>query len=405
MYMLDETLNLLDPRILENPYDFYTQLRETAPVWQVPNTRVFLVASWDRVVEAVDRIADFSSNLTGVLVRGDDGFPDVLEFPPEIIASAAISTADPPVHGLHRKLSQSTLSGPAVARLEAPIIAAVDALLAPLVKSGGGEVIGELARRLPALVLSWLLGFPQDDADKLMNWGEQGGVLLHGTHTAAEIGELLSDTVALSAYIDAQIDVARATGGEGFAGQLAKAIGEGLIDQTEARNSLLVMIGAAVETTLSLIGNALWILARTPGMEERLRGEPSLIPAFIEETARIESPFKGHYRVVRRTSQLGGVDLEAGDRLLLLWASANRDGAMIKNPDTLDLDRPNPRRHMAFGHGLHFCLGAALARQEVRIVMERLFAHTDRIALGEGGATIVPSLFVRRLSKLELKFS
>ena len=405
MYMLDETLNLLDPRILENPYDFYTQLRETAPVWQVPNTRVFLVASWDRVVEAVDRIADFSSNLTGVLVRGDDGFPDVLEFPPEIIASAAISTADPPVHGLHRKLSQSTLSGPAVARLEAPIIAAVDALLAPLVKSGGGEVIGELARRLPALVLSWLLGFPQDDADKLMNWGEQGGVLLHGTHTAAEIGELLSDTVALSAYIDAQIDVARATGGEGFAGQLAKAIGEGLIDQTEARNILLVMIGAAVETTLSLIGNALWILARTPGMEERLRGEPSLIPAFIEETARIESPFKGHYRVVRRTSQLGGVDLEAGDRLLLLWASANRDGAMIKNPDTLDLDRPNPRRHMAFGHGLHFCLGAALARQEVRIVMERLFAHTDRIALGEGGATIVPSLFVRRLSKLELKFS
>ena len=405
MYMLDETLNLLDPLILENPYDFYTQLRETAPVWQVPNTRVFLVASWDRVVEAVDRIADFSSNLTGVLVRGDDGFPDVLEFPPEIIASAAISTADPPVHGLHRKLSQSTLSGPAVARLEAPIIAAVDALLAPLVKSGGGEVIGELARRLPALVLSWLLGFPQDDADKLMNWGEQGGVLLHGTHTAAEIGELLSDTVALSAYIDAQIDVARATGGEGFAGQLAKAIGEGLIDQTEARNILLVMIGAAVETTLSLIGNALWILARTPGMEERLRGEPSLIPAFIEETARIESPFKGHYRVVRRTSQLGGVDLEAGDRLLLLWASANRDGAMIKNPDTLDLDRPNPRRHMAFGHGLHFCLGAALARQEVRIVMERLFAHTDRIALGEGGATIVPSLFVRRLSKLELKFS
>ena len=261
------------------------------------------------------------------------------------------------------------------------------------------------SRRLPARVLSWLLGFPQDDADKLMNWGEQGGVLLHGTHTAAEIGELLSDTVALSAYIDAQIDVARATGGEGFAGQLAKAIGEGLIDQTEARNILLVMIGAAVETTLSLIGNALWILARTPGMEERLRGEPSLIPAFIEETARIESPFKGHYRVVRRTSQLGGVDLEAGDRLLLLWASANRDGAMIKNPDTLDLDRPNPRRHMAFGHGLHFCLGAALARQEVRIVMERLFAHTDRIALGEGGATIVPSLFVRRLSKLELKFS
>lgn len=405
MLKLDETLNLLDPALLKDPYGFYSQLRETAPVWQVPNTRVFLVASWGLIVEAAGRIEDFSSNLTGVLVRGEDGFPEVLEFPPEIIASAAISTADPPVHGLHRKLGQSTLSGPAVARLEAPIIAAVDELLAPLIRSGGGEVIGDLARRLPALVLSWLLGFPASDADKLMTWGEQGGVLLHGTHSRAQIAELLSDTIALSAYIDEQIDLALTTGGEGFAGELANAIEEDLIDRTEARNILLVMVGAAVETTLSLIGNTLWVLASTSGMEERLRSEPKLIPAFIEECARLESPFKGHYRVVRRSCELGGVELRPGDRLLLLWAAANRDGAVIANPDTLDLDRSNPRRHLAFGHGLHFCLGAALARQEVRVVIERLFAHTQQIELGENGATILPSLFVRRLSKLVLRFS
>jgi cytochrome P450 len=399
------TANLLDPGLLNDPYPFYAQLRREAPVWQVPGRRVFLVATWDLVVEAAARTEDFSSNLTGILVRGADGRPEILEFPLDIVASAAIATADPPAHTLHRKLAQPSLSPIAVARMEPAVVEAVDRLLRPLLAARGGEVMSAIASPLPALVISWILGLPADDADRIMEWGVQGGDLLHGTRTVQEIVEILPKTEALSAYLDERLLKAREGGDDaGTSGQLARMVADGVTDMLTARNILLVLIGAAVETTMSMIGNTLRLLVETPGLETRIRSDPALIPALIEESARLESPFKGHYRLVARSCRLGDVALEPGDRLQLLWASANRDEAAIADPDSLDLLRPNPRRHLAYGHGLHFCLGAALARQEARVVLERLLAKTTRIALGAGGAELIPSLFVRRLDRLDLHF-
>jgi cytochrome P450 len=397
-------VNLLDPVLLDAPYDFFARLRRDAPVWRAPGTRVSLVANWELVVDATSRTEDFSSNLTGVLVRGADGRPKVLEFPPDVIASAAIATADPPAHGVHRKLAQPLLSPQAVARLESAITSAVDAMLQPLLETGGGEIMGQIANPLPALVVTWILGFPRDDSGQIMAWGTQGGDLLHGTRTAQEIADLLPETAALAGYLDQRLlEACQAGNGEGMTGHLAQMIKDGGTDALTARNILLVLVGASVETTTSLIGNTLRLLVETPGLEALLRREPNLVPALIEESARLESPFKGHYRVVRRHCRLGPVAFEPGDRLLLLWASANRDETIIPDADTMDLRRPNLRRHLAYGHGLHFCLGAALARQEVRIVLERLLARTKRLELCS--ASRIPSLFVRRLSRLELRFS
>ncbi|MDB5393716.1 MAG: cytochrome [Rhodospirillales bacterium] len=399
------TVNLLDTDLLNAPYTFYTQLRRDAPVWRVPGTRVFLVARWDLVVDAAARLEDFSSNLTGILVRGTEGRPELLEFPPDIVASAAIATADPPAHTIHRKLAQPSLSPITVAKMEPAVVEAVDRLLSPLLARGGGEVMATLANPLPALVIAWVLGLPPGDADRIMKWGVQGGDLLHGTRTAQEIVQILPETEALSAYLDDQLLKAATRGDDvGTTGQLARMIAEGATDRLTARNILLVLIGAAVETTMSLIGNTLRLLIETPGLEVRIRRDRTLIPALIEESARLESPFKGHYRVVRRPCHLGDVALEPGDRLQLLWASANRDETVIADADRIDLSRPNPRRHLAYGHGLHFCLGAALARQEVRVVLERLLARTTRIASGDDGAELIPSLFVRRLDRLDVRF-
>lgn len=399
-------INLLDPLLMDGPYEFYGRLRREAPVWQVPHTQVFLVATWDLVMDALGRPEDFSSNLTGILVCGADGKPAVMEFPPDVIASAAIATADPPAHTLHRKLAQPPLGLQAVARLEAAVTEAVDALLTPLLEHGGGDFMHSVANQLPALVVTWILGLPPTDADKIMKWGVQGGDLLHGTRTIAEIVGILPETEALSAYLDGQLEAARAAdSGEGMTGHLARMIAEGVTDPLTARNILLVMVGAAVETTMSLIGNTLRLLVETPGLQARLRADPTLIPALIEESARLDSPFKGHYRVVTRPCELGGVAFRPGDRLQLLWASANRDERVIPNAEQMDLARPNLRRHLAFGHGLHFCIGAALARQEVRVVLERLLARTAQMELGDGGVELVPSLFVRRLDRLDLRLT
>jgi cytochrome P450 len=138
-------------------------------------------------------------------------------------------------------------------------------------------------------------------------------------------------------------------------------------------------------------------------MAENLRHAPRLVPRFIEEVARLESPFKFHYRVVRRACELGRVELAEGDRLMLLWASANRDPAQFDDPDALRLDRRHPKQHMSFGRGSHFCIGAPLARLEVRVVLEHLLSRTKHISLcADDRAVHAPSIFVRRLERLPI---
>jgi cytochrome P450 len=400
------TVNLFDHTLMENPYDFYRLLRQRAPVWRVPETRVFAVANWDLVTEATSRVEDFSSNLTGALVRDANGRPTVLEFPPGSVSDSAIATADPPEHGLHRRLSLAPVSATAIAKLEPAITAAVDRLWAPMLKQGGGEAINGLALQIPGLVVTWLLGLPEDQADRLARWGVSGGDLFHGTFEAKEIAESLSEIATETAYLDERVQAAIDQGdGAGMVGQLAKTVADGVIDAKTARGILLTMVGAAVETTLSLIGNTILLMVETPGLQAHLRKNLDDIPALIEESARLESPFKFHYRLVRRSCRLGQVDLVPGDRLQLLWGSANRDETAIDDADRLDLTRRNPRKHLAFGHGIHFCIGSALARQETRIVLERLLTQTKDIALGKRGAVRLASIFVRRLETLDLRFT
>jgi cytochrome P450 len=146
------------------------------------------------------------------------------------------------------------------------------------------------------------------------------------------------------------------------------------------------------------------LLAERPELQAQLRREPGRLAAFIEEAVRLESPFRGHYRAVVRPARLGGVALEPGDRLLLLWASANRDEARFERPDELDLARRHPRDHLGFGRGIHFCVGASLARLEARVILEELLARTRRFTLHSAlPPAHVPSLFVRRLAHLDLR--
>lgn len=405
MNALSPTINILDPELIENPYDFYATLRRDAPVWEVPGTGVHYVSTWDAIMDALQRPEDFSSNLTGALVRGADGRPDVLNYPEDVLASTALSTADPPMHTLHRRLVQPILSMPAVAAMEPGITAAVDSLLDGLLARGECEAINEMCGVLPARVVSELLGFSRDDAPQVLAWGKEGGALLDGTHSLEELVPVFGLMMEMAGFIEDRMKEASAGRGHGVAGVLAGHVDAGTICERDARNMLVIMLGAAIETTLSLIGNVLWVMLRTPGMQDRLRADPALITPFIEESARLESPFRGHYRVVKRDCTLQGVNLRAGQRLLLLWSSANRDPAAFDRPDELDLGRDNSRRHMAFGQGLHFCLGRPLARLETRVLMERLLARTTHISAGEKGMALHPSIFVRRLETLHLRFA
>ena len=163
------------------------------------------------------------------------------------------------------------------------------------------------------------------------------------------------------------------------------------------------MFAAGGESTAALIGSMVRYLAEHPETARLLRESPDLIPRFVEEIGRLYPPFNFHYRVVKRGCEFAGFDLHPGDRLMLLWASANRDPAHMDDPDELRLDRKHGKDHMTFGRGNHFCIGAPIARLEGRIVCEELLGATESIARKPGHEpTYANSIMVRRLVRLPL---
>jgi cytochrome P450 len=164
---------------------------------------------------------------------------------------------------------------------------------------------------------------------------------------------------------------------------------------------MLTLFSAAGESTASLLGSAAWILVSRPEIQRQVREDRNLLSPFIEETLRFEPPFRGHYRHVLRDTTLGGVDLPADSHLLLLWGAANRDPAQFDSPQEFRLDRPSGKGHVTFGKGAHFCVGAALARLEARIVLGMLLDRTEWIEAADVGKWL-PSILVRRLERLEL---
>lgn len=182
---------------------------------------------------------------------------------------------------------------------------------------------------------------------------------------------------------------------------LAARCGSGELERAPALAVMLTLFSAAGESTASLLGSAAWIMAEKPELQRRLRDDPMLLEPFIEETLRMESPFRGHYRHVRRDTTLGGVALPADSHLLLLWGAANRDPARFEEPNEFRLNRPSAKNHLAFGRGAHFCVGNVLARVEARIILRTLLERSSWIETADVGQWL-PSILVRRLNHLEL---
>jgi cytochrome P450 len=205
----------------------------------------------------------------------------------------------------------------------------------------------------------------------------------------------------LSAYVMEHFEKANAGPENGLIADLATRYASGELAQGPALGMMLTLFSAAGESTASLLGSAAWILTDRPEIQRQVRENPELLGVFIEEVLRFESPFRGHYRHVSRDTTLAGVDVPADSHLLLMWGAANRDPVHFEAPNDFRLDRPSAKDHVTFGKGVHFCVGAALARLEARIVLGTLLERTswiDAIEVGEW----LPSILVRRRERLQL---
>lgn len=400
------------PDAIEDPYPFYASLREHAPVHEIGATGVFLVATWKLIEEVLFRHREFSANLTGILVIGAKGSPELLDLDGLGTFTDSIANADEPDHAVHRSVVQPAFTARTIGALEPELRRRTGERISAFVAAGGGDFAREVSEWIPTWATARVAGLPLEDLDRLRVWGMTGGDLLAASVEISRMAELGEQTREMAAYLDALLDgaIGRARDGDAsrdaMADRVARAVHAGSLPRRHALGILVVLLGAGIESTASLIGSAVRLLALRPALQAQLRRDPHLVPAFVEEVLRLESPFRFHYRAVTRACELGGVALREGQRLMLSWASANRDEAIFERPDEIDLGRRHPRHHLAFGRGIHFCVGAPLARLETRVVVEELLARSGGFEADPARPPRhVPSLFVRRVETLPLRVS
>ncbi|WP_035717123.1 cytochrome P450 [Gordonia terrae] len=400
----------------EDPTTFYSRLHTDSPVQRIGDSPFFAVGSWDLIAEAVRRPEDFSSNLTATMVWHDDG--TVSEFPVAGLGDAmhVLATADGARHRDHRKLVMPSVAPARIRELEPGIRRLLDESWTANLHAGRIDWVSAVAQRIPMAVACELLGLPPDDRAVLTRWAIATNVLIDGVITPEQLTTATAAVGELTAYLSAALTGAGsgASGpndtcvGSGASGtgsalvEVAARVADGRLDHASAVMILFQLVAAGAESTTSLLNSVVWLLDRHPEVLERLRRDPDLIPVFVEETLRLETPFRGHFRHVVTDTTLGDTQLPAGSHVFLMWGAANRDPAHFDDPATIDLDPAARRSHLAFGKGLHLCVGAALARLQARLAVEHLLrvATTFRIDLGQ--TQWEPGILVRRFTTLPL---
>jgi len=360
---------LSDQRL--NPFPWYETMRAQAPVQALGPGGMVMAFGYDAVQEALSDSTHFSSEY------GKRNGGDYNQHP----ISASLINTDPPRHRQLRNLATQAFTPRAVARLTPRITTIVRELLDEVIPGGRMDIIQDFAYPLPVIVIAELLGIPPEDRARFKRWSDAvvtggGGGMADAGNPNAEMTEFFRAMIAqrrnaprddlISALLAAQID------------------GEHLTEMELIGFCVLLLI-AGNETTTNLIGNAILCFDEAPAAVERLRAEPELLPTAIEEVLRYRSPVQSMFRMAATDTTLHGQDIAAGQFVIAWIGSANRDEAVFPNADQFVVDR-TPNRHIAFGYGIHFCLGAPLARLEARIALAALLERTRDIQRVPGAA-------------------
>jgi cytochrome P450 len=375
------TPKLFGPQMLADPYPYYARLRSKAPVYWADRFGGWVLTRYTDIV-AVLRSPNTSSDRARKSPLQQRVGPELQAL--NEIRSHSMLNSDEPQHSRLRLLVNKAFTPRTVEALTPFIHSFVDKALDAAQARGRMDVMADIAFSLPVTVIAEMLGVPPEDRERFKHWSDDS------TATLANIPSNLSPEVlrkslaamqALLAYFRETIAQRRAAPRDDLISALIKAQEEGdRLSDAELLANCVLLLNAGHETTTNLIGNGTLALLRHPDQMKRLRDDPSLIPTGLEELLRYDSPVQFTSRILTADMHLGGKVLKAGQIALLLLGAANRDPEQFPDPDRLDVGRPN-NKHVAFGLGSHFCLGAPLARLEGRLFFEALLKRADKLRL------------------------
>lgn len=388
---------------LECPFPMYKELREAEPVRYMPGHDLYLVTSYEVATHVLRTPEDFRQ-WTGDEMFEPGGGPPLgnprLWSPAvaEVMAQgvrpvATLVTANPPRHAGYRKVANSAFSARRTAvALNGLIQEFIDELIDGFPDTGRVDLIDAFASRLPPMVVADVLQVPRSDYVTFGRWAGAALLVSNGTSVPAdEMVEHAHAMVELQNYLVSLIEARRGATGEDIVTYVANAMvtdadGEERELTVEERVSILIhFLTGGTETTNALIGSMMMRVLSDPALTERVRADVVAAgPGVVEETLRCESPQQAMFRRTTRALELGGVSIPAGAKVLVSFSAANRDSAMFADADEFDPWRSDGGRHLAFGQGAHFCLGAPLARREATMALASLFNRLPGLRLAAG---------------------
>ncbi len=413
-------------RFIADPYAYFDYLRAQSPVLREPHQGIVMVTGYAEALEIYNDPGRFSSCMStsgpfaGCPIplegRENDDISELIEeYRDQTAFYDQLPTMDPPTHTAHRALLMSLITPKRLKENEEFMWKLADSQIGTFLARGECEFMNDFAQPFAVLVVADLLGVPADDRIEFRKHlirveQESGGAVVGGTDGEVTHGPLEWLYGKFSDYVEDR----RANPKEDVLTGLAKALfpGGGVPEPIDVARIAANVFAAGQETTVRLLSYAFQIVGDRPDIQKCLREDRSLIPNFVEECLRIEGPVKGDFRLTKKPTSVGGVDLPAGTFLYIANSAANRDARKFENPAEFKLDRKNARLHVAFGAGRHACPGAPLARAETVVALNRMFDRTSDIRISEAvhgprdarRYSYLPTFILRGLTHINLEF-
>ncbi len=410
-----------DNDLLHDPYAYLARMRSQCPLRREPHHGVVMVTGYDEGVAIYNDSDRFSScvSVTGpfpgfpAALHGDDVSALIEKHRDELPFSDQLPTFDPPKHTAHRALLSRIITPKRLRENEEFIWRLADLQYDEALIGESCEFIGDFANPFAMLVIADLLGVPDSDHDEFREALLQGSA---GT-IGSSAGDAMSHTpleYLYGKFTDYISDRRAEPRGDVLSSVAAATFPDGSTPEViDAVRVAANLFAAGQETTVRLLSTAVLILAEDQALQRRLRANRDLLPRFVEECLRYESPVRGDFRMAKVPVTVGGVDIPAGTVVMLVNAAMNRDPRKFDDPDAFDAERVNARNHVAFGRGPHSCPGAPLARTEGLVSLQRLFDRTSQIWIdeevhgppGQRRYRYLPTFILRGLIRLHIRFT
>ena len=404
------TESLMDHGTQSCPWTFYRQLHEHSPVYRMPENGAYIVSTFDELRDVLGDPEVFSSRAgTAAGIQADRA-----RLHQEILAErgwrhvATLQRTDPPEHTRYRKLLNRVFTARRVAAMAAHIDDVTNGLIDGFAARGECEFMAEVALPLPGIIIAEELGLPADGIHTFARWADAMLALSMRILSEDETRAVAETELEAQHHLAAAFEARRTDPQDDLISALVHAHGsdDEPLTVPELQNLMHQLVTGGFETTTSALGHGMWLLLRHPDQLALLRNDPGLMKGFIEEVLRIESPVQGLSRRTTRDVEVAGTTIPEGSLVFVRYGAANRDERQFPDADRFDITRTNVTQHLAFGAGNHYCIGAALARQEMHSVFTNLLRRLDDIELAAPMPEPAhhPSIFLLPLKELRLRF-